>query len=190
MRDWYLGLIDWGIPWISISICEILRPSQFRVGRPVDNTRQRGSVHTISSASSSSISTRRRTAFFCSGGRLRSCGETNRQSLAYLHAGQSHLLLAFVGCSEGFVESLVHTSRKAKRGMSPYWTTGESCVSCGKAADLVGRGSLFPLHAITCLCPNTWRSGVSPLCSRCPYQLVFRQPRLNIKSFRLIYLTR
>lgn len=41
------------------------------------------------------------------------------QPLAYLHAALNHLLLAFVGCSEGFVESLVHTSRRVKLGMSP-----------------------------------------------------------------------
>jgi hypothetical protein len=53
------------------------------------------------------------------------------QSLAYLHAGQSHLLQVFVGCSVESVESLVHTSRRAKRGMSPYWTT----LCCANAAD-------------------------------------------------------
>jgi hypothetical protein len=53
------------------------------------------------------------------GGEVMWRSEPGGQSLAYLHVGRSHLLLAFVGYSVGFVESLVHTSRRAKRGMSP-----------------------------------------------------------------------
>ena len=48
--------------------------------------------------------------------------ELDGLSLAYLHAGLSHHPLAFGGCSEGFVESLVHKSRRGRWGMSPSWT--------------------------------------------------------------------
>ena len=54
------------------------------------------------------------------GGEVLWRSERGGQSLTNLHAGRNHLLLAFVGCSEGFVESLVHTSQRGKRGMSPY----------------------------------------------------------------------
>lgn len=57
--------------------------------------------------------------------------ERGGQSQAHLHAGRSHRLLAFVEYFEGFVETLVHTSRRAKRGMSPSCTT-LSCGNCGQ----------------------------------------------------------
>jgi len=103
-------------------------------------------VRTISSASSSSISTRRRTAFFCSGREVR---KRNRWVVAaYRHADRSHLPLAFVECSEGFVESLVHTNRRGKWGMSPSCVVVLGNERCGDKSG--ARGNLIPVRAITC----------------------------------------
>jgi hypothetical protein len=122
------------------------------------------------------------------GGQVRS--ERGGQSQANLHAGRSHRLLAFVGCSEGFVEILVHTSRKAKRGMSPSCTT----LSSGNAADKSRARECVPDsfdHVLLSEYVALWGIATNfMLGTQCPYQLVFRRPPPNIKSFRLTYLMR